>query len=261
MIRAVIADYEASARSRLRRQLLSSCLDVQIVGEAEDGLSVVEQIVCFEPAVVFLDIGMPGLNAFEVLRALPAETQRPLVILTTYVDQQAVAELEAEGVAYLLKPMQEERLVAVMNRIRPLLGNPAGQAQEAEGIDRMLRAQVSPLRQIVAKLRNRFVLLAPGSISFFAISDGLVWAYTPAAKCVVNYQLADLEAGLPADRFLRASGSALVNIARITEVKPYGKCTYIITMDDAARTEIPVSECCAKLMRELLPGLSCRNRN
>lgn len=254
MIRAVIADDETSARSRLRRQL-SSCLDLEIVGEAEDGISAVDQIVGLKPAVVFLDIQMPGLNGFEVLRALPPETQRPLVIFITGFDQHALAAFEADAVAYLLKPIQEERLLQVVDRIRPLLLNQADRAQEAERVDRVLRTQVSPLRHIVAKLRNRFVLLAPANISFFAINDGLVWAYTPSAKCVVNYQLADLEAGLPADQFFRASRAALVNIARIAEVKPYGKSTYSITMDDAAHTEILVGERRAKLMRELLPGL------
>jgi DNA-binding LytR/AlgR family response regulator len=254
MIRAVIADDEASARSRLRRQL-SSCLDLQIVGEAEDGLSAVEQIVSLKPDLVFLDIQMPGLNGFDVLRALPPETQRPLVIFITGFDQHALAAFEADAVAYLLKPIQEERLLQVIDRIRPLFLSQAAQAQEAERVDRVLRTQVSPLRHIVAKLRNRFVLLAPANISLFAISDGLVWAFTPSAKCVVNYQLADLEAGLPADQFFRASRAALINISHIVEVKPYGKSTYAITMNDAAHTEILVGERRAKLLRELLPGL------
>lgn len=254
MMRAIIADDEASARSRLRRQL-SSCHDLQIVGEAEDGISAVDQIVGLNPGVVFLDIQMPGLNGFEVLRALPPETQRPLVIFITGFDQHALAAFEADAVAYLLKPIQEERLLQVIDRIRPLLLNREGRAQEAERVERVLRTQVSPLRHIVGKHRNRFVLLAPTNISFFAINDGLVWAYSPSAKCVVNYQLADLEAGLPAEQFFRASRAALVNIARIAEVKPYGKSTYAITMDDAAHTEILVGERRAKLLRELLPGL------
>jgi DNA-binding LytR/AlgR family response regulator len=251
MIRAVIADDEASARSRLRRQL-SPCLDLQIVGEAEDGISAVEQIVGLKPDLVFLDIQMPGLNGFDVLRALPPENQRPLVIFITGLDQHALAAFEADAVAYLLKPIQEERLLQVIDRMRPLILNQTAQEQET---DRVLQTQFSPLRHIVARLRNRFVLLAPDNISLFAISDGLVWAFTPSAKCVVNYQLADLEAGLPADQFFRASRAALINISRIAEVKPYGKSTYAITMDDAAHTEILVGERRAKLMRELLPGL------
>jgi two-component system LytT family response regulator len=254
MIRAVIADDEASARSRLRRQL-SSCDDLEIVGEAEDGLSAVDQVVALKPAVLFLDIQMPGLNGFEVLRALPPETPRPLVIFITGFDQHALAAFDADAVAYLLKPIQEERLLQVVNRIRPLLLNEAGHAQEIERVERAIRSQVLPLRHIVAKVRNRFVLLAPANVSFFAISDGLVWAFTPSEKCLVNYQLADLEEGLPADHFFRASRAALVNIARIAEVRPFGKSTFSLTMDDAAHTEVLVGERRAKLLRQLLPGL------
>jgi DNA-binding LytR/AlgR family response regulator len=98
-------------------------------------------------------------------------------------------------------------------------------------------------------------LLAPANVSLFAINDGLVWALTPTAKCLVNYQLADLEAGLPADQFFRASRAALINIGHIAEVKPFGKSTFLLTMDDAAHTEVLVGERRAKLLRQLLPGL------
>ncbi|MFN9299684.1 MAG: LytR/AlgR family response regulator transcription factor [Acidobacteriota bacterium] len=254
MIRALIADDEASARSRLRRQL-SPCGDLEIVGEAEDGLSAVDQIVTLQPAVLFLDIQMPGLNGFEVLRALPPEPPRPLVIFITGFDQHALAAFEADAAAYLLKPVQQERLLQIVDRIRPLLLNAASHARELERVERVLRTQVLPLRHIVAKLRNRFVLLTPANISLFAISDGLVWAFTPSAKCLVNYQLADLEAGLPADQFFRASRAALINIAHIAEVKPFAKSTFSLTMNDAAQTEILVGERRAKLLRQLLPGL------
>lgn len=254
MIRAVIADDEASARSRLRRQL-SSCADLEIVGEAEDGLSAVEQVVSLQPALLFLDVQMPGLNGFEVLRALPPEAPRPLVIFITGFDQHALAAFEADAAAYLLKPVLEERLLRTIDRIRPLLDNPSGHAQEITRVERLAHTQVSPLRHIVAKLRNRFVLLAPANVSLFAINDGLVWALTPTAKCLVNYQLADLEAGLPADQFFRASRAALINIGHIAEVKPFGKSTFLLTMDDAAHSEVLVGERRAKLLRQLLPGL------
>ena len=254
MIRALIADDEASARSRLRRQL-SSCVDLEIVAEAEDGLSAVDQVVALQPALLFLDVQMPGLNGFEVLRALPPETPRPLVIFITGFDQHALAAFEADAAAYLLKPILEERLLQVIDRIRPLLLNAPAHAQEIERVERVLRTVVSPLRHIVAKLRNRFVLLSPADISLFAISDGLLWALTPTAKGLVNYQLADLEAGLPADQFFRASRAALINLAHIAELKPFGKSTFSLTMDDAARTEVLVGERRAKLLRQLLPGL------
>lgn len=254
MIRTLIADDEAPARSRLKRQL-SSCPDLEIVAEAEDGLSAVERIVALEPSLLFLDIQMPGLNCFDVLRALPPATPRPLVIFVTGFDQHALEAFEADAAAYLLKPVQEERLLQVIERIRPLLLNASSHAQELERVDRVVRTQVSPLRHIVAQQRQRFVLLAPENVSFFCISDALVWAFTPTARCLVNYQLADLEAGLPADQFFRASRAALINLAHILEVKPLVKSTFSVTMDDAGHTEILVGERRAKLLRQLLPGL------
>ncbi|MBC8166884.1 MAG: response regulator transcription factor [Bryobacteraceae bacterium] len=253
-MRVVLADDEAPARSRLRRQL-SSCPDVEIVGDAEDGLSAVDSIVTLQPDLLFLDVQMPGLNGFEVLRALPPDARRPLVIFVTGFDQHALAAFEADAVSYLVKPVQEQRLLQVIDRVRPLLLHAASQASEIERIDKVVRTQALPLRHIVARNRDRFVLLAPASVSFFAISDGLVWAHTPTARTLVNYQLADLESALPPEQFFRASRAALINVAHILEVKPFLKSTFLITMRDGSHTEIQVGERRARFLRQLLPGL------
>src|SRR3982751_5910899 len=113
-INALIADDEASARSRLRKLLAPYPFEL-IEQDARDGLETLESIRKHRPQVVFLDIEMPGLGGFEVVEALEPE-QRPLIVFVTAYDEYALAAFEANAVAYLLKPVSEERLQSVVSR-------------------------------------------------------------------------------------------------------------------------------------------------
>jgi two-component system LytT family response regulator len=96
---------------------------------------------------------------------------------------------------------------------------------------------------------------APEEILWFQVEDGLVKAHTATDTFWVNYQLGELEAGLPADLFFRARREVLVNLARIKEIKPYFKSGFLLTMADAAGTEIAISERQSRSFRQRIPGL------
>jgi two-component system, LytTR family, response regulator len=93
-MRTIIADDEEPARSRLRR-LLAGHPEIEIAGEARDGLEAIERIEEVRPDLLFLDIAMPGLTGFEVLQGVPPEVPLPLVIFVTGFDQHALAAFEA----------------------------------------------------------------------------------------------------------------------------------------------------------------------
>src|SRR5216684_371149 len=103
MLRSLIVDDEPAARSRLTR-LLRAYPQVSIVGEAKDGLEAISQIEEHEPELVFLDVEMPGLSGFQVLRALGSDVPMPLVVFVTGYDEHALAAFAANALAYLLKP-------------------------------------------------------------------------------------------------------------------------------------------------------------
>src|SRR5262249_383654 len=115
----LIVDDEGAARSRLTR-LLSAHPEVRIVGEASDGLQALEQIDRLHPDLVFLDIQMPGLDGFQVIRSLTPALPRPLIIFVTGFDRHALEAFEANALAYLLKPVETERLAAVLDRAAKL---------------------------------------------------------------------------------------------------------------------------------------------
>lgn len=253
MMRSLVVDDEADARARLIR-LLGAHLEVAVVGEAQDGLEAIEKIEELRPDLLFLDIEMPGLKGFEVLRSIPSSIETPLVIFTTGYDQHALAAFEANALAYLLKPIEPERLSVAIERSSKLCSLSAEKEKERESI---LRAtcEAKTLRKIVCRKNGRALLVPAEQVLWFQVQDGIVHATTAKDTFWVNYQLAELEAALPPEEFFRARREVLVNISRIKEIKPYFKSSFLLVMSDAASTEIAVSERQARPLRQRLPGL------
>lgn len=193
---------------------------------------------------------MPGLNGFEVLQALPNDRPLPLVIFATAFDEHALAAFEANALGYLLKPINRERLQQSIKRALQLAANQSQSASEQQRLRTATNA--APLAQLVARKRDRFVLLRPDQVIFFRIEDGLVRLHTDIEKYWTDYQLNDLEARLPSPPFFRAHRGVIVNLRKVKELAPFAKSTFLLLMNDPAATEIQVSERQAKKLRELL---------
>lgn len=241
-MRSLIVDDEESARARLSR-LLARHPEIVIAGEACDGLEAIEKIEKLRPDLLFLDIELPGMSGFEVLKCLPGEVRLPAVIFVTGYDQHALAAFEANALAYLLKPVEPERLAHAVDRACRL------------DRDQILRLAPKLLRQIVCRRLDRLLLLPPEQIFWFQVEDGIVKAHTAADAFWVNYPVSELEASLPGDVFFRARREVLVNLTKIKEIRPYFKSGFLLIMADAAATEIAISERQARLFRLRIPGL------
>ncbi|HLK65512.1 MAG TPA: LytTR family DNA-binding domain-containing protein [Bryobacteraceae bacterium] len=252
-MKTLIVDDEEPARIRLRR-LLTAHPEIVVAGEARDGLEAVQKIEELQPDLLFLDIELPGLTGFEVLQSIPPAVPLPLVIFATGYDQHALAAFDANALAYLLKPVEPERLAQAVERARKL-GAPADREREGAHVLRVARETPKVLRQIVCRKRDRAVLMLPEQVFWFQMEDGLVKAHTGADTFWVNYQLGELESSLPEELFFRARREVLVNLTRIKEIKPYFKSGFLLVMSDAGSTEIVVSERQARSLRLRIPGL------
>jgi two-component system, LytTR family, response regulator len=256
MMRSLVIDDEPSARARIIRLLAAHSSIVKVIGEARDGLEAVEQITSLRPDLIFLDVEMPGLNGFQVLQSLPEEElMLPLVIFITGYDQHALAAFEADAVAYLMKPVETERLAQVLDRAYRIYSFEPQRATEQQTLSSLIKNTPTPLRQAVGRKRDRFFLLSPDEIIFFRADDGIVRAHTATEVYWVNYQLNYLEACLPEEIFFRAHRSAIVNLTKIKEMRPFSKSSFLLLMSDQAQTEIKVSERQAALLRRRFPGL------
>jgi DNA-binding LytR/AlgR family response regulator len=252
-MRTLIVDDEADARARLGK-MLKKHPELVVIGEARDGLEAVEQIEKLQPDLLFLDIEMPGLNGFQVLESI-TEVPLPLVIFVTGYDEHALAAFEANALAYLLKPVEPDRLALAVERALKLTTLASERENERANIHRVVRESPKTLHQIVCRKQGRIVLLPAEQILWFQVEDGIVKAKTTNDSFWVNHQLVELESALPSNLFFRARRDVLVNLSKIKEIKPYFKSGFLLVMSDAAGTEIAVSERQVHPLRQHLPGL------
>jgi DNA-binding LytR/AlgR family response regulator len=263
MLRALIVDDERRARAYLAK-LVSVHDDVEIVGEARDGVSALQEIERLKPDLVFLDVQMPEMTGLDVARALPSESP-PIVVFTTAYDRYALDAFELSAVDYLLKPYDGERLAKSLDRVRAYRRGVA--PPEAGGVsdrlERLLAAlesrsetppiEKSPthvLTRIPAQTRAGIVLLDSCEVYQIASEDRLVFAHTRQGRFLVNFSIKELEARLPTDAFFRAHRSSLVNLAHVREVLPWFHGKLMLKLDDG--TEAVVSEDRAPRLRALL---------
>ena len=253
-IRALIADDEPAARTRLRR-LLDRHPEIHIIGEAENGIDALQSIERLRPELLFLDVEMPGLNGFEVLKGLSADIPRPLTIFITGFHEYALEAFRERAIAYLLKPIEEEHLREMVMRAATLIQSDSSKRAEDEKVNRLLGNATHTMQQIVARKANRVFLINPSDAVYFYMDGGILRMRVENDTYWVNYQLGELEEVLEDRGFFRAHRSSLVNLARIKELRLDPRSGIVLVMNDAKNSEIEVSERQARALRARIPGL------
>ena len=260
-LRVLIVDDEPLARQELQ-YLLEAAGDVEVVGLGANGIEAVDLIRTHKPDVVFLDVQMPGLDGFGVIKKLLEKKSRmPQVVFATAYDQYAVRAFEVNAVDYLLKPFDQGRVGKTIEKARARMPAPesAGDSATAK-LDALLKlVEAQPAKvaktgtgRVVLRAQNRLLLVDQKEICFAAIEDGAISVTTPTVEGSSNCRtLEELSEQLDPETFWRAHRSYLVNIHHIREVVPWFKSSYQLRMDDPRKTEIPVSRNQTKRLREL----------
>ena len=250
---AVIVDDEQLARDELAF-LLKSVGDVDVVAQGKNGMEAVSLIREHSPDVVFLDVQMPGLDGFGVIKRLvDRKVPLPQIVFATAFDQYAVKAFEVNAVDYLLKPFDKKRVTLSVQRARKNLQSDAAPAERLESLMKMLEGQkAQPNTKVLLKSGGRLILVDQKDICFASIEDGVITVVAASLDGQSNCRtLEELLASLDPQLFWRAHRSFLVNINRIKEVVPWFKSSYQLRMDDKKQTEIPVSRAQTKRLREL----------
>lgn len=269
-LRALILDDEALAREELRF-LLESLGTVHVLDEASNGIDGLDKIVRLQPDVLFLDVQMPGLDGFALIRHLIDHRlipHLPQIIFATAFDHYAVRAFDVNAVDYILKPFDLQRVAQAIEKTRARLAEQRSAAplrdtdsiapREAEIsallalLDRQRSAPTPRTSKLIVQVQNRLLLVDQSEICFAAIEDGSIRVVTPTlegqSKCRTLEDLLEL---LDPQLFWRAHRGFVVNINHIREVVPWFKSSYQLRMNDHARTEIPVSRAQTKRLREL----------
>lgn len=244
MIRAMIAEDELVAREELL-YLLKDEKDVIVTPHAETGEQTIELYFEHRPDVIFLDVEMPGLSGIEASRYImqQAGDQVPLFVFTTAYDEYAIDAFDVEAVDYLLKPYEEKRFRRTMERIRKSLEN---KKKERE-------IQKEPISKLFVDDGERIVVLSPESI-YYAVphkNKRYTEIHTEDKVIMSKMTLKELEDKLAGHEFFRPHRSYLVNLNHILEITPWFNGTSNLTLNDKARTKIPVSRSASKKINEL----------
>lgn len=247
MIRTVVVDDEKLARDRVTG-FLKRISDVQLIGEAADGPAAIELIETLDPDLVLLDVQMPGMDGFSVLRALK---DPPHIVFATAYDEYAIKAFEVEALDYLLKPFSQARLAAAVERVRQKLAE--GRARvDSEAVSRVADTRNVYATQIPVHTARKILVVPVKEILWFAVESRLVYAHVDGRALMTNFTLRELEDRLDPQVFFRAHKSRLVNLEQVKEVARWFGGRYRLVMRDAQASQVELSRVQARELRARL---------
>ena len=253
-INTIIVDDEKPARDELAF-LLKAFPEINVIGQGKNGVEAVSLIKEHAPDLVFLDVKMPGLDGFGVLKKIVERKMKmPHVVFATAFDQYAVQAFDVNAVDYVLKPFDKARIAKAIARARKMLETQTSATERLEQLVSQLGAakpSTQPVKVLV-KSQQRLLLVDGEDLVFATIQDGTISVMSRDTEGTSNYRtLEELNAALDSESFWRPHRSYLVNIHHIKEVVPWFNSTYMLKMNDRKHTEIPVSRSQIRRMREL----------
>ncbi len=256
-LRAIVVDDEQLAREELCF-LLGQIEDVEVVGQAGNGIEALRVVEEASPDLVMLDVQMPGLTGFEVARRLVRAAVEAHFIFVTAYDRHAIEAFEVNAVDYLLKPVEAGRLETAVDRARRRMQSerPAARNPSADDMERLLQLvadRQDRREQLALKVADRFLLVQADEVVHASVEDDVITVVTNSLSGTSNYRTLDeLQARLDPAVFWRVHRSHLVNINKIKEIVPWFSRNYILNMRDGKGTEFPVSRSQTKRLREYL---------
>ncbi|ASZ11869.1 LytTR family transcriptional regulator DNA-binding domain-containing protein [Chitinophaga pendula] len=242
----LLVDDEEVAISRLKK-LLQVHPEIHITGAATDGRQAITFINRHKPALVFLDIQLPGINGFDLLSALE---YMPLVVFVTAYDAYAIKAFEINSLDYLLKPVVPERLAVTIKRI---IAHYADNVDVLSKIKTLLTNQPSSetISTIPVKTGNKTMLVQVGDIHFLEAREKYCYIHTKSESYLTDFTLTYLQERLPAG-FLRIHRSFIINKLKIQEIHKYLKGTYLLIMADVHQTRIKSAYSYSEIIKQQL---------
>lgn len=234
-IRALIVDDEPLARRRIK-SLLAHDPSVDVIGECSDGYKAVSSIRELTPDLVFLDVQMPAMDGFEVIKTIGLE-RMPTVIFVTAYDQYALRAFEVSALDYLLKPFDRSRFQKTLDRAKTMirrLHNGDVNDQLLSLLGDLRREQEIPDRFII-KSGGRVVFLRVEEIDWMTAVGNYVRLQVGRDYHFMRETMTGMEAKLDSDRFMRIHRSTIVNLDRVKEIQPTAKGEYVVIMRDGTQ--------------------------
>ena len=254
LLRVLIVDDEAFARQRLRR-LLTEQLDVEVVGEAANGREAIALITTHDPDVVLLDVQMPRVDGFGVLRGLDGPA--PLVIFVTAFDEHAVSAFNVHAFDYILKPVDPARFTDAIERARAQIAQSTIAERHAKLVAFLDASPGAPPRELAATAAepapgggrtplDRLLVKEEGKMYFVPVTE-IDWIeafgnyarlHTGPRTHLIRETMATLERALDVRRFARIHRSTIVNLDRVKQMDLWGSGDYMIRLADGTQLKL-----------------------
>ena len=213
-IKAVIIDDEKLARSRLKR-MLSNFDNIDIAGEAENGREGLELIKGSNPDVIFLDINMPQLTGFEMLKKLE---KSPYIIFTTAYDQYALQAFEENTVDYLMKPISDEKLERAVNKLEKMQDAGQSNIETIMNVLGSLEVKKNIFKRFSVKTGDRIFLIPDNEVYYFHAEDKHTFINTSEKSYIIDLTLKELEKRIDPEKFIRVHRGYIINIDSVKSI-------------------------------------------
>ncbi len=248
-VRALIVDDEKLARDEMR-YLLEQFGDIEVAGEAAGGEEAVAMSADLDPDIIFLDIQMPVLDGFGVVRKLVDSGNVPLIIFTTAYDQYAIKAFEINAVDYLLKPVEKDRLAGAVERAMAIMPSRGEYVKRLKKLTESIHVGRKFLPRIVVKNEGGMDLVDTSRVAMLEKRGAEVIAHTDDGDFITNYtDLDELEVQLDPAVFLRLGSDGIVNVGKIDKIVPWSGGNYVMTLGDSSSTEIKLTRTQAQILK------------
>jgi two-component system LytT family response regulator len=232
-MRALIVDAEPRARQRIR-QLLKDEADVEVAGEAGNGIDAVHLIEELQPDLVFLDVQMPEMDGFGVVDSIGVD-RMPATLFVTAYDQHAVRAFEVHALDYLLKPFDRERFRKALERVREWRGKPGRAPQPFDSLLAEIRKERPTPDRFMVRSGERYVLLKASAIQWIEAEDNYVRLHVEGESHLMRQTMAGILERLDGKQFRRIHRSAIVNLDCVRELQSWTGGDMLVLMRDGTR--------------------------
>lgn len=252
-IHVLIVDDEPLARRGVR-QLLARHTDISVVGESRNGLDALRALDALKPDLLFLDVQMPEMDGFEVVRARGVDRMPPVVFVTAH-DQFAVQAFEAHAIDYLVKPLNVERFEAALQRVRERLrlvqaGHLVRKLTALLAAERDHRGKKGIQRVVVSTTEGNLVIPVT-EIDWIGAENYYARLHVGTKTHLLRESLSSLETRLDPSRFVRVHRAAIVQLDRVKQLRTTTNGDEVILHD---RSRVPVSRRRRAVLEQLLRG-------
>ncbi len=253
-MKAIIVEDEVPAREELK-YLVETYSDIEVTDFFDDGLDVLKFLQGQETDVIFLDINIPSLDGMLLASTISKFTKRPYIVFTTAYKEHAAQAFELEAFDYVLKPYDEKRIAAMLNRLESAYIREQTQAiipeknQPAHVLGGETHTKAS--NRINLKKNDKIIVTDVNDIYYAVASEKVTMVYTQKEEYTMPMSITEFQSLLPEDLFFRCHRSYTVNLTKIHEIVPWFNQTYMVRLKDIT-VEIPVSRSKVKAFRQIM---------